>query len=337
MIAARADLAFDRRITSHMSAGMSTYVRRLETLLPRVAPDLQFAFFGQGDNFDVWEQMTFPLALARTRPRLVHIPSPFVPLIMPVPYVVTIHDLIDLHYPHFGKWRVGPYYRFAVAPVARRARAVITDDEMTAADLERFLGVDPKRVRVIPLGVDLAEPLPQPFAHPRPYFLYVGNRRLHKNLATLIEAWSSLAPDRTVDLFLTGEESDAPAMPGGRNGAGAIVFLGRRTDEELVAYYRGAAAYVHPALREGFGLPLLEAMRAGAPVIAAHGALPRVLAPHAFGFEADDVDELRELLQRALDEGDIFARGAEAARVATQTLTWEATARATAAVYREFL
>jgi glycosyltransferase involved in cell wall biosynthesis len=335
MTAARADLAFDRRITSHMSAGMSTYVRQLEALLPSIAPDLRFAFYGEGDNFDLWEQVGLPLALAKARPKLAHIPSPFVPLVMPVPYVVTIHDLIDLHYPQFGKRRVGPYYRFAVAPVARRARAVITDDEMTAADLERFLGVDPKRVRIVPLGVDLPMPLPPPAVHPRPYFLYVGNRRPHKNLATLITAWAALPPDRRADLFLTGDSDDGPPVPAGANGS--IVFLGTRTDEELVAYYRGAAAYVHPALREGFGLPLLEAMRAGTPVIAAHGALPRVLAPHAFGFEADDSDELRELLLRALEERDIFARGAEAARAATQAFTWEATARATVAVYREFL
>jgi glycosyltransferase involved in cell wall biosynthesis len=332
----RADLAFDRRITSHMSAGMSTYVRQLEAHLPRVAPDLKFAFFGAGDNFDLWEQATFPLALARTRPKLAHIPSPFVPLLMPVPYVVTIHDLIDLHYPQFGKGRVGPYYRLAVAPVARRARAVITDDEMTADDLERFLGVNPRRIRIIPLGVDLPQPLLAPFVHPRPYFLYVGNRRPHKNLATLFEAWSTLPPSCVADVFLTGDRDDASPVPD-RGESGSVVFLGTRTDKELVAYYGGAAAYVHPALREGFGLPLLEAMRVGAPVIAAHGALPRVLAAHAFGFEAFDKDELRELLQQAISERDLFARGAQAARTATASLTWEATAQATVAVYREFL
>jgi glycosyltransferase involved in cell wall biosynthesis len=333
---APADIALDRRITSHMSAGMRTYVQQLETQLPRVAPDLQIAYYGAGDNFDLWEQVTFPLALAKTRPKLAHIPSPFVPLLMPVPYVVTIHDLIDLHYPQFGKRRVGPYYRLIVGPVARRARAVITDDEMTVDDLENFLGVDPKCIRVIPLGVDAPESLPEPFMHPRPYFLYVGNHRPHKNLATLMAAWSSL-PERCVaDLFLTGDRGDAPDELPERSG-GTVTFIGAVTDAQLVAYYRGAAAYVHPALREGFGLPLLEAMRAGAPVIAAHGALPRVLAPHAFGFEAFDVDELRELLMQALAEPDLFARGAKAAQAATAAFTWEATARATAGVYREFL
>jgi glycosyltransferase involved in cell wall biosynthesis len=329
------DIAFDRRITSHMSAGMIAYVRNLETLLPHVAPDLSFAFTGHGDNFDRAEQLDLPFALARLRPRLAHIPSPFTPLFVPVPYVITIHDLIDLHFPQFGKSKVQPYYRTVVAFAARRARAVITDDPATGEDLVRFLGVRAKRIRVVPLGADLPKPLPPPMPHPRPYLLYVGNRRPHKNVATLVAAWASLPAELDVDLVLSGADDGDPALAPLRRAQGGPVYLGERSDAELVRWYRGAVAYVHPALREGFGLPLLEAMRAGAPVIAAHSALPRVLAPHAFGFEALDVEELRDLLRYALTEPAVFARSAAAAQAATHALTWENTARLTADVYRE--
>lgn len=332
----RVDIAFDRRLTSHMSAGMRTYTEKLAALLPRVAPDLCCAFVGSGDNFDRAEQIALPLALARMRPRLTHVPTPFVPLALGGTFVLTIHDLIDLEFPHFGKRRVGPYFRYGVGPVARRARAIITDDEATVPLLERYLGIDPKRVRVIALGVDAA--LPARIApRPRPYIINVGNHRPHKNLAVLARAWSQLPVALEVDLLLTGDDDRGEELAGFRREHGSIVYLGTVGDGELSAYYHGAAAYVHPALREGFGLPLLEAMRAGTPVIAAHAALPRVLAPHAYGFEAGDTEELTELLRTALVDPATFRRGAEAARAATAELTWERTARATADLYRELL
>lgn len=332
----RIDIAFDRRTTSHMSLGMTTYTRKLEALLPQVAPDLCFAFVGEGDNFDRAEQLDLPFTLARLRPRLAHIPTPFAPLLMPVPFVLTIHDLIDLEYPQFGKRRVGPYFRYGVGPLARRARVVITDDDATIGALHAHLGVDPTRVRVVALGVDA--PVAAPVAPcERPYFLNVGNHRPHKNVAALVRAWAHLPAELEVDLLLTGTNDVGDAFVGLQRERGNLVFLGTRSDAELMAYYQAAAAYVHPALREGFGLPLLEAMRAGTPVIAAHGALPRVLAPHAYAFEPDDSEELGELLRSALTDPATFRRGASAAQAATAELTWERTASATAAIYRELL
>ncbi len=157
-----ANVALDVRETSHMSAGMRAYLRALRTYLPRVAPELRIAEIGRGDNFDLAEQVALPLALARLRPRLVHFPTPFVPRVVPAPAIVTVHDLIDLEFPQYAKRKVGPYWRFVVAPVLRAARAVITDDARTVGALERFAGVDPRRVRVIPLGVDAPAPLPEP-------------------------------------------------------------------------------------------------------------------------------------------------------------------------------
>lgn len=325
-------LAFDARETSHMSAGVLNYSRKLREWLPRVAPDIALVPVGSGDNFDLAEQLGLPLAIARSRVQLAHFPTLFVPRFVPVPYVVTVHDLIDLHFPQFVKPQVTPYVRALVAPVVRAARAVITDDESTVDDLERFLGVDARRVRVIPLGSD--DPLddPAPIDHPRPYLLYVGNRRPHKNLATLIAAWSELARERPVDLVLSG----APDADVGLEapGAGEIVFLGERSDDELRRWYAGAAAYVHPALREGFGLPLLEAMRNGARVIASREAMPRVLAPHGVLVEALDVAGWRAALAAVLDDPAGARAAARAARAATRDLTWERTARLTADVYR---
>ncbi len=325
-------LAFDARETSHMSAGVLTYSRKLREWLPRVAPDLDLLAVGNGDNFDLAEQIGLPLAIARSHARVAHFPTLFVPRFIPCPYVVTVHDLIDLHYPQFVKRRVVPYVRAIVAPVVRGARAVITDDDATVDDLERFLGADARRVRVIPLGYDEPPAAAAPTEHPRRYVLYVGNRRPHKNLATLIAAWSRLPAERAVDLVLSGPP-DA-ALQAAR-GPGEIVFLGERSDDDLRRWYAGAAVYAHPALREGFGLPLLEAMRNGARVVASSAAMPRVLAAHAVLVDAADATAWRDALARQLGDPAGARAAADAARAATRELTWERTARLTADVYRE--
>jgi glycosyltransferase involved in cell wall biosynthesis len=326
-------IAFDARETSHMSQGVLAYSRALRSWLPRVAPDLRIVPVGSGDNFDLAEQAGLPFALLRSGARLAHFPTLYVPRIVPIPYVVTIHDLIDLHFPQYVKRRVGPYVQWIVAPVARGARAVITDDDATVEDLQRFLRVDPKRVRVIPLGSDDAGEGVVPMTHGRPYLLYVTNRRPHKNIATLVRAWESLPAERELDLVLSGD--DDGSVRGARE-RGTIVHLGQRPEAELRRWYAGAAAYVHPSLREGFGLPLLEAMRLGAPVVAARSALPRVLKAYAYGVDPRDALTFRAALLEVLDDPPAAAARAAAARAATRELTWERTAAATAAVYREF-
>jgi len=333
-VTARADVALDTRETSHLSVGVLAYVRALRGLLPRVAPDLRTAFVGRGDNFDLAEQVGLPLALARLRPRLAHFPAPFVPRWIPVPYLVTVHDVIDLEFPQYGKKKVGPYWRHLVAPVLRGARAVIVDDERTVGPLVRYTGVDAARVRVIPLGVDEPEPLPGPALRARRYVFYAGNQRPHKDLPTLVRAWSALPPAFAVDLVVTGPEN--AALRALAHGPGELVFAGELDAGALWAHHRGAAAYVHPALREGFGLPLLEALRVGTPVIAADAAVPRVLAGEVATFPAGDVDALTALLRRTLASSAARAQ-ASAARARTAHLTWTRTVEATAALYRELL
>lgn len=323
-------IAFDARETSHMSAGVLAYSRNLREWLPRLGVRLMPV--GSGDNFDLAEQIGLPLALARSHAALVHFPTLFVPRFVPIPYVVTVHDLIDLRYPQYVKRKVKPYLYGIVAPVLRGARAIITDDEATVEDLERFARVDRGRVRVIALGSDDPPADVAPTERSRPYLLYVGNRRPHKNLATLVAAWSELPAGRAVDLVLTGEAD--PALQGAP-GPGKVVFLGERSDDELRSWYAGAAAYVHPALREGFGLPLLEAMRCAAPVLASRDAVPRVLAQHAVLVDPLDTAAWRDAIVRLLDDPAAARAFGRAARDATRALTWERTARLTAAVYHE--
>lgn len=331
----RADVALDTRETSHMSAGMVAYLRALRRWLPRVAPDLRIVPVGRGDNFDPAEQVALPLELARSRPRLAHFPTPYVPAIVPVPYLVTVHDVIELEFPQYAKRTVGAYWRYLVSPVLRGARVVITDDDATVELLAHFAGVDPARVRVIPLGVDAPDPLPAPLVAARPYLFYAGNRRPHKDLGTLLAAWATLPERFAIDLVLTGD--DDGSLPAARHPRGELIFAGACSTDDVWRLHRGAIAYVQPALREGFGLPLLEALRAGTPVIAAERAVPAILKPYVHRYPPGDIIGLRAALLRVILQPDAFSDSAQLARERTADLTWERTVRATAGVYRELL
>jgi glycosyltransferase involved in cell wall biosynthesis len=334
----RARVGLDARVTRQMSAGMKTYARELIARLPRVAPEYSYVEFARGGNFGWHEQIGLPLAMHRARLDVAHFLSQYVPVLLPRRFVVTIHDLIHLRFPEYFKAKVGPYYSTVVRFACARAARVITDDERTVNDLATLLGVNPAKIRVIPLGVSESFMRPVvPHQGARPFLLYVGNHREHKDLATLFEAWSRLPETWKVDLLLTGSDDFGGELQR-RSGPGrAIVALGDITTERLAAYYAGARALVQPALREGFGLPMLEAMAAGCPVVACEDAVPRVLAPAVLTFGARNAGELCCVLERLLSDEGLRTRALNIGAKIAQELTWDRCARATADVYREVL
>jgi glycosyltransferase involved in cell wall biosynthesis len=330
-------VAIDARLTRQMSVGMKAYAEELAVRLPRVAPDLEFAIFRDGKNFGFDEQIRLPVEIRKARCDIAHFLSLYTPALPLCPYVVTIHDLIHLRFPQYFKTKVGPYYRTVVRLVCARAARVITDDERTIGDLQRFLGVDPSRVRVIALGASDRYYAPvEPCRATRPYILYVGNHRAHKDLPTLFEAWAGLPSDIALDLYVTGADDFGDLSRYSRI-AGRIIALGDPTIDELASYYAGARALVHPALCEGFGLPMLEAMAVGCPVIACEDAVPAVLLDATLTFKAGDAAGASSALLRVLQDPplseSLVARGRERAR----TFTWDRCAGETAKVYREIL
>lgn len=329
----RADVALDLPRMRQMSVGMRAYAEEMAARLPRVAPDLTFATFVRTSALDRSEQFDLPARLRRERPRLVHFLSVYAPLAGPRPYVITIHDLIHLRFPKHFKRFVGPYYRTVVRTVCARAARVITDDERTVSDLERFLGVPARKIRVVPLGVDdvFFEPGVAADA-PRPYFIYAGNRRPHKNLGALYRAWEQLPPELDVDLALTGADDGELGGARPQRTNGVLRFLGDVAVSELASLYRGAIALVYPSLCEGFGLPMLEAAAVGTRVIASSQAVPGPLRAVVDVFEPHDVAALTALMARAVTRPNEL-RANESARA----FTWNHCARLTADVYREVL
>lgn len=328
------DVALDLPRARQLSVGMRAYAEAMVARLPHVAPDLRFAVHVRTSALDASEQLALPLALLRTRTRLVHFLSVYAPLLGPRPYVITIHDLIHLRFPAHFKQSVGGYYRTVVRAICARAARVITDDERTIADLHDYLGVAPEKIAVVPLGVDdrfFADV--EPAIESRPYFLYVGNHREHKDLRTLFSAWQALPQGVVVDLAVTGDDDLDPALERPQRAGGELRFLGDVSTDRLARLYRGAVALVHPALCEGFGLPMLEAAAVGAAVIASEDAVPTVLRPYVDIFPAKDVRALAGLMERTLGTAPVQ----EGARRLARTLTWDRCAERTAEVYRNVL
>jgi len=315
---------------------MKTYARELVSRLPQVAPEFAYTTFSTGGNFGLDEQVRLPWAMRRSQVDLVHFLSIYVPLLTAAPSVVTVHDLIHLRFPQYFKAKVGPYYQTVVRLACARAKAVVTDDERTVDDLHELLGVDKKKIRVIALGVDdrFLSPV-EPFAAARPYVLYVGNHRRHKNLPTLFDAWSGLPETDGVDLYVTGPDDFNGELQRRSLAGRAVVAVGDVPDERLASYYAGARALVQPALREGFGLPMLEAMAVGCPVIACEDAVPRILEPAALTFAARDHKELSAILHDVIVDAGLRERFVNSGRRIARTLTWDRCARLTADVYRE--
>jgi glycosyltransferase involved in cell wall biosynthesis len=302
--------------------GWGRYARELIAHLPGDIDVHEYRAGGPGPEF-LWEQVVLPRLLRRDRAALVHAPNCFLPLRRPCPGVVTIHDLAFERYPEDFSRRTGAKYRFFTRRAARSAERVICDSRFTADDIVTRYGVDGSKIRVIPLAPSLATGT-EPTA-PGPYVLAVGDLRAKKNLRRLIGAWQrSGVPHR---LVLAGHGTmDVPE---------GVELTGYVDDARLDALMRGADLLVHPSLYEGFGLVILEAMARGTPVAAARAtALPETGGDAAVWFDPLDADDMAGAIVRALSGREALAqRGrAHAAR-----FSWEATAAATAGVYRELL
>jgi glycosyltransferase involved in cell wall biosynthesis len=267
--------------------------------------------------------------------------------------VVTIHDLTYLRHPEMVS-DASARYRHLVPRALDRGALVVTPTAAVAAEVAEAYGLDSKRLVVTPLGVDdtwrqTAPPDPAWLAAhglPGRYLLFVGNREPRKNLGTLLAAYRSLlesrvgagtapAPAATTapPLVLVGppgwgETLDTAGLP-----ADAVRTPGYLPEPDLARVVAGAAALVLPSWYEGFGLPALEALACGTPVVAADlPALREVLADQAERVPPGDADALADALLRVLDDpGGEPARAARRARAAG--FTWDACARATLAAY----
>lgn len=331
-------IGLDARCGKRISVGMATYMREVSARLPQLAPEFEFHTYTKGQNLGIAEQVLLPLELLRDRIDLTHYMAHYVPAFAGGRFVFTIHDLIHLRFVQFFRAYIGPYYNAVVKRACRKAARIITSDRRTITDLVNYFNVDPGKIRVIPLAPRERFFAPaEPFRAPRPYLLNVGNHREHKDIPTLLAAWAALPPRYEVDLYLTGRDDFGGELQRLSSSRRRVVALGDVDDDALASYYAGARALVHPALLEGFGLPFVEAMAQGCPVIATTESIPEPVAEASLQFAPRDVEGAKHQIERLLDDQGLRSGMVERGRALARSLTWEKTARATADVYREVL
>jgi len=299
-----------------------------------------------------FEQVVFPRA-ARDAD-VAHVPYWAPPLRPTAPTVVTVHDLIPLVLPEYRARAAVRLYTALAARASSRAAAILADSEHTAADVRRRLDADPSCVRVVPLGVDarfrpleggVARSALAGFGLPERYGLYVGGFDVRKDLATLFAAWRRVFAATGVPLVVAGalprpDDQLSPhpaelARTAGLPEAG-LRLVGPVADDTLPGLYAGAAVFAYPSRYEGFGLPPLEALACGVPVVAADAtSLPEVVGDAGLLVAPGEPEAWADALCAVLEDAALASRLREAGPRRAAGFTWARTAAATRAVYVE--
>ncbi len=274
-----------------------------------------------------------PLMLAREISRhdadVFYSPSFMPPLYSRMPVVFTIHDLMHLFY--YTRWhRV--YYLQVIARLAAKADQVITVSQFSKGQLVDLLGIDEQSITVVYNGVDdRYRTNKDTYESEAPYFLYVGNRRKNKNLPAMLTAFARAAIPREYLFFLTGNRDDETMALIARLGIGKRVrFLGYVPEERLPALYRGAHATLFVSLMEGFGLPVIESMAAGTPVLTSTaGPLPEVAGDAALCVDPRDVEAITDGIGVLATDSGRHQRLREAGLSRAAHFTWHNTAAQT--------
>lgn len=303
-----------------------------------------------------WEQTVLPLAASRHRLNLLHCPVNVRPLVAPCPTIVTIHDLIFLRSPQSFHPAKRAYLSTMTGWSARHAAHVIAVSESTRRDVIELLRVSPKRVTTVhngvgeqfrPVGEAARENFRQEQGIGGRVVLYVGTLEPRKNLPMLIKAFGRLAEDEAfgdVRLYIGGskgwyyEEIFATAKSLGLAESVKVVFLGRVPDEQLPLWYNVATLVAYPSLYEGFGLPALEAMSCGTPVLASDAsALPEVVGDGGLLLDPQAEDDWLEGMRIALSDDELRRKLSIRALEQAAKFSWTRSAEETVAVYREVL
>jgi glycosyltransferase involved in cell wall biosynthesis len=308
-------------------AGTARYLKGLlRELRQRSDVEVSTRSFGRGDRLSTLarDSVWYPFVLGRERVgEVLHCPTYRGPLKSARPVVVTVHDLAVLRHPEtFNRW-TRTYSPRVVPRVLRAASRIIAVSDFTRRELIELLGVPEEKITVVPNAVEDAFTREGPSAAGE-YVLTVGTLEPRKNLARLVEA----ARRADVELRVVGARGWGEVEVGG-NG---VRWLGEVDDGKLAELYRGAQCVVYPSLYEGFGIPVLEAMACGAPVVTTRGsAMEEVADGAAVLVDAKDSAEIASGIERATADRDrLVARGLDRARA----FRWDAVGEATVSVYR---
>jgi glycosyltransferase involved in cell wall biosynthesis len=343
--------------------------------MPRQAPDIKFVFFlppgieppSDAANVEVVqvplgryraarivaEQWHLPAIARRRRLDLLHAIAFAAPWLYGGRKLQTVHDLGFLVMPGSMPWRYRAYWKWAYGPAARRCAGLTAVSEFTRSDLVRLLGWDPARITVVPSGVDpIFTPAPttddlserlRKMAVPRPYVLFVGTLQPRKGIDTLFETFARIRRDHgDLNLVIAGARGwgypDPDVMARHYGVVGAVHHRSGATLAEIADLYRGGRLLLCPSRYEGFGLPPLEAMACGTPVVVTStSSLPEVCGDAALFAPVGRADLLAEQAERILSDPDLARRMVEKGSARAAKFSWPLAAARMIAVYRRMV
>ncbi|NJM89591.1 MAG: glycosyltransferase family 4 protein [Hydrococcus sp. RU_2_2] len=357
------DLLVNLAVVFSKPTGISNYAKNLflylKTLNPTLLTTQKYAEFschlipdnltpdrGTKGHFNrlIWTQFHLPPIYKKRQSKLLFSPIPEAPIYTDCRFIVMVHDLIPLRFPkRFSP--LTPYFRYYIPQVLDRAEHIICNSTATAKDITNFYGIPSTKITPILLAYDANHyrrlNLPSQDEQP-PYFLYLGRHDPYKNLDRLIAAFAKIS-DGDCQLWLAGP-SDKRYTPklqaqvqelslGDR-----VKFLDYVPYERLPLLLNQALALVFPSLWEGFGLPVLEAMACGTPVITSNlSSLPEVAGSAALLIDPYNVGELAEAMQAVVEDEELRSRLSSLSLKRSGQFSWEKTGKATVEVLQRYL
>jgi len=362
-------IAIDARLVSYIQGGTSRYaislVRAMAAL--RTSHELVVLEGRKAEGNPGWppgverrrlrtpphhryEQIALPLELLTLGADLLHSPDFIPPFRRPCRSVITIHDLAFVRYPDLLTPESASYYG-QVGRAVESADQVIAVSEATRRDLLELLKADPAKVAVVyeaasddcvPLSAEEVAAHRERLGLPERFILFVGTIEPRKNLPVLLKAFARIWEGLRVPLVVVGREGwlhEAVFQTRDLLGLGdEVMFVGPVDGEQLVYYYNCAACLVLPSLYEGFGLPVLEAMACGTPVVTSNvSSLPEIVGDAGLTVDPADEEGLADAIIRVLSEDGLHAHLRQLGLRRARRFSWDRAARETFAVYRKAL
>lgn len=337
----RRDICLNSRILSAPITGVQRHLLEVSARFPVALDHLRPSGSLQGIKGHLWEQLALPV---RVGSRVLWSPSNTGPLAVSR-QVVTIHDLAPLDHPEWFGGKFSAWYQYLIPRLARRVAGVLVDSEFTKERLIASSQVSEDKIQVALCGVDdrfISAPsadgpepgqiLSQLDLPTSRYILSVGSLEPRKNIARLLQAWRRILPelDEDVSLVLSGAKGKSfvfQDIPELSSLPPRVHLVGYVDDAYLPELYACAEAFVYPSVYEGFGLPPLEAMASGTPVVAGNVAsLPEVVGEAGLLVDPYDVDEIGAALLSLLKDSALRERLSEQGRARARMFSWQRTA-----------